>query len=327
MNDGPSSSKAFGELYSSAKSFLKALFRDLLRLPNLLLVDRKKYQDELRQRNEEIASLKQRLEAAEIEPSERDQYLKELQQYINELQLKNEEIVSLQKKLDESKAESLERSQYLKALQQSEKEIAALQEKLNASKSKETEISQSLYDLQQNKVRELQKSKEEIASLKEGLQESDDHLIESREYLQELEKSRQEIASLKEKLEASKAQELEVRKSATPKVPKSFQDRMRQVISGQFGEASIRKDSYQRLQQLVLVIADLEDAGDALSDAYDQYRTGRRNYAGGAPIGQLVSAVISFNKIWSQTKEAIQPLLDEQASMKQLPKESDGKNS
>ena len=257
MKDGPSSSKAFGELYSSAKNFLKALFRDLLRLPNLLLVDRKKYQEELRQRNEEIASLKEKLEASETKPSERDQYFKELQQYINELQLKNEEIVAL----------------------------------------------------------------------KEGLKDSDDHQAEIREYLEELKQSREEIVSLKEKLEVNEVKEIEIRQSSTSEVSKSFKDRMTKMLSVQFGEASIRKDSYQLLQQIVLVIADLEDAGDALSDAYDQYRTGRRNYAGGAPVGQLVSAVISFNKIWSQTKEAIQPLLDEQASMKPLPKESDGKNS
>jgi len=327
MKDGPSSSKAFGELYSSAKNFLKALFRDLLRLPNLLLVDRKKYQEELRQRNEEIASLKEKLEASETKPSERDQYFKELQQYINELQLKNEEIVALQRKLDISVAEPEERSQYLRDLQQGKKEIAALREKLETSKAKESEISKYLQDLQQSRVRELQKKNEEIVSLKEDLKEGADHQAEISEYLEELKQSREEIVLLKEKLEVNEAKKLEVGQSSTPEVSKSFKDRMTKMLSVQFGEASIRKDSYQLLQQIVLIIADLEDAGDALSDAYDLYRTGRRNFAGGAPIGQLVSAVISFNKIWSQTKEAIQPLLDEQGSMKQLPKESDGKNS
>ena len=317
MTNGPSSYQALSRLLFSAKALLKAVLRDLVRLPRFLLDGPKPYLKALKQKDEEIALLKQQLGSSEIQSSERDQCRKELQEYINELQRKNEEIGSLQKRLDASKAQSSENDQYRKELQQSKKEIDALQEKLETSKTKESETSKYLSELQQNRVRELQKSNEEMAALKEKLIESDNQKEEIKQYLQDLKQSREEIASLKEELEISKAEASQGFLGGIGK----------QLFGSARREASVREDAYKTLQVLLKVIEDLEDAGDALAIAYTEYQTGRRNYAGGAPIGQLVSSVIKFNNIWSKTKEAIQPLLDTQGSMKQLPKESDGSDS
>ena len=89
MTNGPSSYQALSRLLSSAKAFLKAVLRDLVRLPRALLDGPKPYLKALKQKDEEISFLKQQLGSSEIQSSERDQYRKELQEYINELQRKN----------------------------------------------------------------------------------------------------------------------------------------------------------------------------------------------------------------------------------------------
>jgi len=266
----------------------------LLRLPRFLLDGPTPYLKEIQQKNEQIASFEKRLEASEAKASERDQYLGELQQVKSNLD-------------------------------QNRNEIVGLREKLEASKAKELEANQTLRNLQERQVRELQNSKEEIAGLKEQLKDklkqSEDQQAEIKDSLQAIKQGRDEISSLQQKLEISQAKEQELKEELEAQDSKGFPDRIREFFTGTARrEASVRKDAYQTLEVLLKIIEELEDVGDALAAGYKEYQTGRRNYAGGAPVGELTRAVSSFNKIWSNTKEEIKPLLDKQGSMKELPK-------
>ncbi len=159
-------------------------------------------------------------------------------------------------------------------------------------------------------MRENQKCNEEIAALKEKLIESDNQKEEIRQCHQDLKQSREEIGSLKEQLESSKAE-----------ASRGFPDRIWGFVSGSAKrEASLRGDAYKTLEQLVLAIADLEDVGDSLIKGLDVYDKGVRTYAGGRSVGQLVNAARAFSKAWQEIKQKVQPLLDTQESMKELPK-------
>ncbi|KGG12714.1 MULTISPECIES: hypothetical protein [Prochlorococcus] len=290
MKDGTSTYQLLARLFASSKALLKGL----LRLPRFLLDGPTPYLKEIQLKNEQIASFEYKLETSEAKASERDQCLSELKQV-------------------------------KRKLEQDSKEIVDLREKLEASEAKELEARQTLRNLQERQVRELQNSKEEIAGLKEHLKDKlkqcDDQEVVIKENLQAIKQGNDEISSLKQQLEISQVKEQELTEELEAQVSKGFPDRIREFFTGTARrEGSVRKDAYQTLEVLLKIIEELEDVGDALAAGYKEYQTGRRNYSGGAPIAELTNAVSSFNKIWSNTKEEIKPLLDKQGSMKEIPK-------
>ncbi len=289
MKGRTSTYQLLSRFFASSKALLKAL----LRLPRFLLDGPTPYLKEIQQKNEQIASFEKRLEASEAKALEGDQYLGELQQVKGKLN-------------------------------QDRNEIVGLREKLEASKAKELEVNQTLRDLQERQVRELQNSKEEIAGLKEQLKDklkqSEDQQAEIKDSLQAIKQGRDEISSLKQQLEISQTKEQDLKEELEVQASKRFRWPWESFPSKTIEEALVRKEAYQSLQVLLKIIDKLEDAGDELAAGFQEYQTGRRNYAGGAPVGELTRAVSSFNKIWSNTKEEIKPLLDKQGSMKELPK-------
>lgn len=81
-------------------------------------------------------------------------------------------------------------------------------------------------------------------------------------------------------------------------------------------EASVKAEAYAMLAIVSDVVEHLEDAGDEVATAFDDYQLGRRAYNGGGNIARLVQAVIRFLNRWRQGKQHFQDLSARQQALR-----------
>jgi hypothetical protein len=81
-------------------------------------------------------------------------------------------------------------------------------------------------------------------------------------------------------------------------------------------EASVKAEAYAMLKIVSDVVEHLEDAGDEVGTAFDDYQLGRRAYNGGGNIARLVQAVIRFLNRWRQGKQLFQDLSAQQKALR-----------